>query len=291
MAALDYYAILGVGRQASVEDIKKAYRRLAIHWHPDRNPGSRQAEERFKIIAEAYAVLGSAAKRRQYDTLGPADFKHEYSREDIFQGFEPRDFFDFFGQEENADRLRRIFGEGRGAAPSREQSERLNDFFAEFGRKAGEIRNPDTTVTLPLTFREAVLGAEKVVAYNTSAGVTKVPVTVPAGSEQGQKILLKGRGPAGRPGRSPGNLVVTLAISSDPNFSRQGWDLVIGLSLAAEDLAKGCRPLIQSLTGAPLRLTVPPGAKAGAVFKIPGHGIPKPDGAKGDLLVKVQQKV
>jgi DnaJ-class molecular chaperone len=292
MAAADYYSVLGLGRQASIEEIKKAYRRLARQWHPDRNPGSRQAEERFKSIAEAYAVLSSAAKRRQYDTLGPTEFKKEYSREDIFQGFEPGDLFDLFGREEAGDRLSRIFDKDKPAGPDRESQDRVSDFFSEFGRKnmPGESRSPDILVTLQLTFREAALGSEKIVAYNIPSGAVKVTVPVPPGSGHGQKIVLRGRGPASRPGRNPGNIIVTLAVSPDPDYSRQGWDIITRLTLTGEDLAQGCRPLVQPLTGAPLRLTIPPGAKAGAVFKIPAHGLLKPCGGKGDLLVKIQKE-
>ena len=290
--AADYYTVLGVRRGASAEDIKKAYRRLAVHWHPDRNPGSRLAEERFKAIAEAYAVLSSAIKRRQYDTLGPAEFKNEYSREDIFQGFEPRDFFEFFCQAETAGRISRIFREGQAAPPAQENADRVSDFFADFGQKntIAESRPPDISVTLQLTFREAALGAEKIAAYNTPAGAVKVPVAVPAGTMNGQKIVLPGRGPVSRAGQSPGRLIVTLTVSPDPDYSRQGWDLVTRLPLKAEDLARGCRPLVRTLAGASLRLTVPPGSCIGAVFKIPGHGLFKPDGAKGDLLVKIQKE-
>ena len=290
MAALDYYAILGVGRQASAEDIKKAYRRLAIHWHPDRNPGSRLAEERFKTIAEAYAVLSSAVKRRQYDTLGPVEFKNEFSRADIFQGFEPGDFFNFFGREETADHLDRLFRSGQATGQTPDISDRFSDFFADFGRKnlPREARSPDISVTLPLTFREAALGAEKIVAYNTPAGVTKATVTVPAGSISGQKVVLRGQGSVSRPGQNPGHLLVTLTVSQDPDYSRQGWDLITRLTLTTDDLAQGCRPLVRPLCGAPLRLTVPPGSKAGSVFKIKARGLVKPDGEKGDLLVKIQ---
>jgi len=289
MAAFDYYALLGVGRQASVEEIKKAYRRMAIHWHPDRNPGSRTAEERFKIIAEAYAVLSNAAKRRQYDNLGPAKFRTEYSREDIFKGFEPKDFYDIFGQDDTATRLGSLFGENRAPATESVNSEHLKDFFADFGQNPGESRPPDIVVTLQLTFREAALGTEKIVAYNTPSGVAKVTVTVQPGSEPGQKIVLRGRGLAGQPGQGPGNLIISLAVSPDPDYSRHGWDLFTRLTLKTEDLARGCRPLVQSLTGAPLRLTIPPGSTAGAVFKIPAHGLARPDGTKGDLLVKIQK--
>jgi curved DNA-binding protein len=288
MATVDYYAVLGVGRQASVEEIKRAYRRLAINWHPDRNPGSRVAEERFKIIAEAYAVLSRAATRRQYDTLGPTEFKNEFSQKDIFQGFEPSDFFDLFGQDEVPDSLKSIFGQGPATGRNLGDHDFFHELFAGFGQKTPKSRPPDITVTLQLTFREAALGTEKTVAYNTPAGVSKMAVTVPAGAHQGQKIVLKGRGPAGRAGQSPGHLIITLAVSQDPDFRRQGWDLITRLILKAEDLARGCRPLVQPLAGAPLRLTVQPGARAGAVFRIPAHGLPKPDGTRGDLLVKIQ---
>ena len=292
MAAVDYYTVLGVGRQASLEDIKKAYRSLAIQWHPDRNPGSRQAEERFKAIAEAYAVLSSAAKRQKYDTLGPAEFRNEYSQEEIFKGFVPEDFFVSFGQVTNAERIKNLFDKDQAPVSEQELNERISSMFADFGRPAGlgRPRSPDIAVTLHLTFREAVLGAEKVVAYNTPAGVIKVPVKVPAASEKGQKIVLPGRGPTSRHGQSPGSLVVTLIVSSDPDFSRQGWDLVTRLNLTAEDLSQGCRPLVRSLTGASLRLTIPPKSKAGDIFKIPAHGLIKPDGTKGDLLVRIQRQ-
>jgi curved DNA-binding protein len=290
MAAVDYYAILGVVRQASIEDIKKAYRRLAILWHPDHNPGNSLAEERFKVVSEAYAVLSNLYKRRQYDTLGPTEFSTIYTREDIFQGFEPDDFFKLFGQETPASRLGRLFGE-EGTPPARESQEHVSEFFADFGRKntPGEARSPDIAIALQLTFREAALGAEKTVAYNTPAGATRVPVTIPAGANPGQKIVLRGRGPAEQPGQSPGNIIITLTVAPDPDYSRQGWNLLTRLTLKAEDLARGCRPLVQTLAGAPLRLTVPPGAQAGAVFKIAGHGLLRPDGAKGDLLVKILQ--
>jgi len=293
LAQADYYTLLGVSRQAGPEELKKAYRRLAVHWHPDRNPGSRLAEERFKAIAEAYAVLSHPGKRRQYDQLGPVDFKNEYSQEDIFQGFEPGDFFKSFGLPEAGEALERIFSRDRGDSPAAAEDPRskINDFFSGFGQKHSprDRRSPDITVPLVLTFREAALGAEKFVAYNSAGGAVKVPVSVPSGSTGGRRLVLKGQGPAQTGGR-PGDIVVTLSVIPDPNFQARGFDLLTFLELSSGELAAGCRPLVTALTGQTLRLTVPPGTRAGASFKLAGYGLPRPEGGRGDLLVKINTR-
>lgn len=288
MARPDYYQVLGVSRQAGLEELKRAYRRLAIDWHPDRNPGSRLAEEKFKAIAEAYAVLSSPGKRLQYDRLGPVNFQRQYSREDIFQGFEPGDFFQLFGQPDAADVLSNLFSSGQ--RPSADgQSERLEDFFSEFGERSGSgrYRSADLQLTLQLSFKEAALGAEKCVAFNSAGGLVKVLVTVPPSSVAGQKIILAGQGPA-QPGARPGNLVLELRVSPDEVFSRCGFDIQRELSLSPDELSFGCRPTVLSLSGQSLRLTVPAGSKEGDVFKIPGYGLAKPDGRRGDFLIKIK---
>jgi DnaJ-class molecular chaperone with C-terminal Zn finger domain len=293
MALIEYYTLLGVNRGAGLAEIKKAYRRLAVHWHPDRNPGSRLAEEKFKAIAEAYAVLSNPAKRRQYDRLGPIEFKNEFSHQDIFQGFEPGDFFKLFGQAEAKDELGRIFSaQNSTASPAKKEDvqEKMNVFFAGFGQKnsARGNRAQDILVPLIVSFKEAALGAEKFVAYNNSEGAVKLPVSVPAGAAAGQKIIIKGRGPA-KAGSQPGDVIVTLTITPDPKFSRRGPDLLTSLELSPKELAEGCRPLLNALDGRPLRLTIPAGTAAGATFKLAGYGLPKTDGGQGDLLVQIKR--
>jgi len=290
--AADYYKTLGVSRQASGEELKKAYRRLAVHWHPDRNPGSRLAEERFKTIAEAYAVLSNPGKRRQYDLLGPIDFKSEYSHEEIFQGFEPGDFFKFFGLEDAREALDRIFSRSAGTTAPVERENpraRLSDFFAGFGQKGAlrDHRSPDIVVPLVVSFKEAAFGAEKYVAYNTSSGAVKVRVSVPPASQSGQRLIVRGQGPS-QPGGQPGDIIVPLTVTPDPKFSRRGYDLLTFVELNAKELSEGCRPLVNSLGGQSLKFTVPAGTVAGSHFKIAGYGLARPDGAKGDLLVKIK---
>ena len=292
MAQFDYYTLLGVSRKATGEELKRAYRRLAVHWHPDRNPGSRLAEEKFKAISEAYAVLSSSVKRRQYDLLGPSEFKNEYSHEEIFQGFEPGDFFKFFGLADARDTLSRIFSpDSPGPLAEREDPQaRINDFFGGFGQKssARDTRSPDIIVPLMVTFKEAVMGADKFVAYNTPNGAVKVRVAVPAGALNGQRLVVKGQGPA-RPGGSPGDVLINLTVVPDPAYSRRGFDVQTDIALDQKDLAAGCRPTVNNLAGQALRLTVPAGTRPGAIFKLPGYGLPKPDGTKGDFLVQVKK--
>lgn len=236
--------------------------------------------------------MSHPGKRRQYDLLGPVEFKNEYSQEDIFQGFEPGDFFKSFGLEEARETLDRIFNRDRNeplAAPE-DPKARISDFFAGFGQKhsARDRRAPDIALPLVLGFKEAALGAEKYVAYNSAGGAVKVPVTVPPGSKNGQRLVVKGRGPA-QPGGRPGDIVITLTVTPDPDFQARGFDLLTSVVLSIEELAAGCRPLVKTLSGRTLRLTVPPGTRPGARFKLTGHGLPRPEGGHGDLLVQIKQ--
>ncbi len=293
MAQADFYKILGVPRNASLAELKSAYRRLAITWHPDRNPGSHIAEERFKAIAEAYAVLSSLEKRRQYDMMGHDEFRHEFSRENIFRGFEPGDLFSFFGLENAKECLERLFN------PEAEEKSRtlqqdpgkMEDFFAGFGQKnlgaSGRKRSPDIIVPLFISLAEAVFGATKTVAYNTPRGAKKLAVTIPQGALSGQKIILKNQGPA-QPGASAGDVVVTLTINQDPNFSQKGDDLISSVKTTPAELKTGTKLEVSTLDGRKLRLSVPPGAQYGLKLKVPGHGAFKKDGSRGDLLVIIK---
>jgi curved DNA-binding protein len=154
MAQTDYYEVLGLKKGASAEEIKKAFRKLAIKYHPDKNPGDKGAEDRFKEINEAYAVLSDAEKKAQYDQFGSTGFHQRYSQEDIFRNFNVDDLFKDagFGTE---DVFARIFGGAGGFRQTRG--------FGGFG--SGKQRGENQTLELTVTFQEAFNGGEKRIAF------------------------------------------------------------------------------------------------------------------------------
>jgi DnaJ-class molecular chaperone len=286
-ASKDYYRLLQVSPDVDQAGLKKAYRQLAILWHPDRNPDSSVAEERFKAIAEAYAVLGDPVKRRRYDQLGPEAFFGEFGPDDIFQGFDLSDLFKEFGLPSVKESLFAMVEEDGQARTTR--SGRYQDFFSEFGQRPSPKKRvgktPALGVQLAVSLKEAVFGAVKTCAFNSGAEVAHVAVTVPPGAQNGQTLTIPGKVRA--PGRQPGDLVVTLSVLPDPVFRRRGADLLTSLALTRSQLAAGCRALVPTLDGTNLRLTVPPGTTPGKRLKAAGHGVPGPDGRRGDLLIAV----
>jgi DnaJ-class molecular chaperone len=283
----DYYRLLQVTPDIDQAGLKRAYRQLAILWHPDRNPDSTVAEERFKAIAEAYAVLGDPAKRRRYDQLGPEAFFGEFGPDDIFEGFDLADLFKEFGLPSVKETLFALVDDDGQARTTK--SGRYQDFFSEFGQKPVQRqrmgKSPALGVNLAVSLREAVFGAIKTCAFNSGAEVARVAVTVPPGAHNGQVLTIPKK--VQGQGRQPGDLMVTLNVLPDPAFRRLGADLVTSLALTRSELSSGCRPLVQTLDGASLRLTVPPGTAPGKRLKAAGHGVPGPDGRRGDLLIAV----
>ncbi|MDR1309915.1 MAG: DnaJ domain-containing protein [Deltaproteobacteria bacterium] len=283
----DYYRLLQVEPEADRATLKKAYHRLAIIWHPDRNPDSSVAEERFKAIAEAYAVLSDPLKRQRYDQLGPDGFSAEYGTADIFQGFDLSDLFREFGLPPVKETLFGILGDDGQAG--RPEGGPFQDFFSEFGQKPDKKRRQGKSagmaMVLSLSLREAVFGAIKPAAFNSGAQVVKVSVTVPPGTAHGQILTVPGRVPG--QGRQPGDLRVTVNVAPEPKFRRLGLDLLTTLSLAKSELAAGCRPLVPTLDGHSLRLSVQPGTRGGTRLRASGHGVPGPEGKRGDLIITV----
>jgi DnaJ-class molecular chaperone len=285
----DYYRILQVDPEADQTALKKAYRQLAVIWHPDRNPNSSVAEERFKAIAEAYAVLSDPLKRQRYDHLGPENFASEYGTADIFQGFDLSDLFREFGLPPIKETLFGILSDDEGAG--RTAAGTYQDFFAEFGQKPDKAKRPGKSpplaMTLAVSLREAVFGAIKPAAFNAGSGVVKVSLTIPQGSRHGQLLTVKNRVPGS--GRQAGDLMVTINVTPNANFRRLGQDLMTTLNLTKDELSAGCRPLVPTLDDQTLRLSVPAGTKSGSRLKATGHGVPGPDGKRGDLLITVTE--
>jgi curved DNA-binding protein len=287
----DYYRILQVEPEADQTTLKKAYHKLAVIWHPDRNPDSSVAEERFKTIAEAYAVLSDPVKRRRYDQLGPDNFASEYGTADIFQGFDLSDLFREFGLPPIKETLFGILGGEEHSHKS--GSGQYQDFFSEFGQKPEKkkrpVKSPPLSMTVAVSLREAVFGAIKPAAFNVGSEVVKVSLTIPPGTRHGQLLTVRNRVPG--PGRQPGDLLVTINVTQESNFRRLGQDIMTSLYLSQTELSTGCRPLVPTLDEKTLRLSVPAGTKSGTRLKAAGHGVPGPDGQRGDLVITVMETI
>jgi curved DNA-binding protein len=292
----DYYEILGVNRQASQDEIKKAYRRLAVKYHPDHNPGDRHAEERFKELSEAYAVLSNPDNRRKYNRFGHAGFRENVSEEDIFRGFDMGDIFKDFGGGRD-DFFSQMFGEGRrtggrvygGRSPN---DQKYSNFFGDFGKENGppqRKRGADIAYDLYITFSESIFGAEKLVAFNTRDGVNKLTIKVPTGVHTGRKLRVTGQGqPGPEPNGLTGDLIVRIHVMPDNRFKRDGDDLVMDVKVKPSEALLGTSIQVETLEGKTLMLKVPSGTTGSTRLRVKGYGAPSAkSGTRGDLFVRI----
>jgi curved DNA-binding protein len=284
MATRDYYDILGVNKNASDEELKKAYRKLAMKYHPDRNPNKKEAEERFKELNEAYAVLSDKEKRKQYDTFGQEGFRQRFSQEDIFRGF---DFEDIFSN---------LFG-GRGRREFRSGGRGGFDFSDLFGRGGyqdmGRVpqKGEDMSYEWPITLEEAAFGGEKKVSLPKGNKVEEIYVKIPPGIPSGKKLRVAGKGAAGRNGGPPGDLYLQISIRNHPIFIREGDDLLVEKEIAFSEAVLGTTVEVPTLEGIK-KVKIPPGTQCHTKMRLKGLGVPRFQGSgRGDEYVKVIVKV
>lgn len=275
MTAKDYYQTLGVKKGAPPEDVKKAYRKLAVKYHPDKNPGNTEAEEKFKEISEAYAVLSDPQKKAQYDQFGSTGFHQRYSQEDIFRNFDFGDIFQGTGVG-TEDIFSRIFGGGfQGGGRYRPRKQKGNDYAMEF----------------PITFREAAEGGEKRVSFLRDGEREELSVKIPPGIENDAKLRVQGKGEKGSQGGPAGDLYLTIKVGTDPVFSREGDDIVVEREIRFSEAALGASLEVPTLEGNK-RVKVPAGIQPGTKIRLKGFGFPHMGKtSKGDLYVKITVKV
>lgn len=273
MAEKDYYEILGVKKTATEEEIKKAYRTLAKKYHPDRNKGNKEAENKFKEISEAYAVLSDKEKREQYDRLGREAFAFG-GGPNPFAGF---DFSQFTGGG------RRARGGRRGGAGG--FTDIFSDLFGEGGIGFEEMpmRGTDINAELTIGFREAVLGST--MDLNVNGGHIKVKI--PEGVADGQTIRVRGKGAPGSMGGQAGDLNVLVHVRSHPFFERRGDDIYIDLPITVGEAVNGAEIEVPTIRG-PVRAKIPPGTQGGQTFRLSGKGVKKKAGGYGDEYYSVQ---
>jgi curved DNA-binding protein len=292
----DYYKILGVEKSASEEDIKKAYRKLAMKFHPDRNPGNKQAEEKFKKLSEAYAVLSDQEKRKQYDSFGSDAFRQRYSQEDIFKNFDFSDILKEFGFNLGG-RGSRGFGGGRARTFNFGQGG--GDPFADlFGGAQGYAQQQmpqkghDLEYNLSITLEESILGAEKKLSLQKDDRVEEINIKIPPGISSGKKLRLAGKGAPGYDRGQSGDLFLNINILPHPIFARDGVDIYVEKAVNYSQAALGATIDVPTVEGANKRIRIPAGTQSNTKIRMKGYGVPNlKDGGKGDQYVKISVNV
>jgi len=284
MPEKDYYKILGVSRAASADEIKKAFRKQAMKYHPDKNKGDKQAEERFKEINEAYAVLSDPEKRKQYDTFGSSDFNKRYTQEDIFRNF---DFANVFRDIGMGGRFKQYGGSRGGMNFEDIFSSIFNvgggpDFGEHFQQTAP--KGQDLVLEMALTPKEMLEGCQKLIMLDNGGRQERLSVKIPAGVAPGKKIRLAGKGNYGPGGR--GDLYLLITPQDDGRFKIQGVDVSLEQEIAFSDACLGTEIEVPTIEGGKVRVKVPAGTGAGQRLRLQGKGLPDAAGKRGDQYIQ-----
>lgn len=292
MAKKDYYEVLGVGRGATEDEIKRVFKKLARKFHPDVNPGDRSAEDRFKEISEAYAVLSDKDKRRQYDAMGHAAFAGgspwgdrgaPQNVEDILREF---GIGDIFGS---------IFGGTGGAGHGR----RGGGGFWGTPRPQGPVKGNDVNYSMEIGFNDAIRGINSTLTVPKTENrggqnrrtTERIQVKVPPGVSNGSKIRLAGKGEPSPNGGPNGDLFIITKVRPHEFFERKGDNLHLDLPVSLPEALLGARVEIHTYEGT-TKMTIPPCTQAGQTFRLNEKGAPRLKGSgKGDLYVRVQVQI
>jgi curved DNA-binding protein len=284
MSETDYYKILGVNKNASKEDIKKSYRKLAMKYHPDHTKGNKSAEEKFKKISEAYAVLSDEEKRKQYDTFGATGFQQRFSQEDIFKGF---DFDNIFG--ELFGKTRGFSGKGNGMRFSFGGGSPFNGYQRQ---QRAPSKGADLVYELPLTLEEVATGTSKTVSFQHQGRSEKITVKIPKGMISGKKLRVAGKGEPDPYGGPPGDLYIQSKVLVDKIYDSKGYDLYTHREIKLSEALLGTSISVPTLGKKELSLKIPPGIKHKTKMRLAGHGLPHMHGKDtGDLYIYIQVNI
>jgi len=290
---MEYYEVLGVSKSATAEEIKKAYRKLALKFHPDKNKGDKAAEEKFKEINEAYAVLSDPQKRQQYDTYGSNGFHQRFSQEDIFRGFDLNDIlhqFGFGGQS---------YGGGANFRSAGRAGSPFDSIFGHATNMGGggcrggscgpqPVKGQDLTFELSISLEDVLGGAEKTVSLRGNGAANNVSVKIPKGIESGKRLRLSGKGSASATGGPPGDLYLKVRVQEHPLFVRDGDDLIMEKRIPFSRACLGTEIEVTTLEGKKFKVKVPAGVQQESRLRIKGHGLPSgPIGSRGDMYVRI----
>jgi len=264
----DFYKILGVGKSASADEIKKKYRSLARELHPDKTKGDAAMEEKFKAVSEAYDILSDGKKRAEYDQARDMFERGGMRAPQGGQNFQGGDFSDIFGGGNPQDIFANLFGGGGRRGP----------------RKGQDLQTEST-----ITFKEAAFGTTLELRLSTDGGPSQtISARVPAGVNDGAKIRVKGKGSKGEAG--PGDLFILLHVKPHAVFSRKGENIAITVPVTFTEATLGGDIKVPTLSGEEVTLRIAPGTSNGRVLRVKGRGITKGT-TVGDLLVTIEVQV
>lgn len=284
----DLYSVLGVGKTADADAVKKAYRKLALQLHPDKNPGNKEVEERFKQVNHAYDVLSDDKKRALYDEFGEEGLRTGFDAERVrayrewaarqgagagAQGFRGRggeraDFEDLGSQGDESGDLGDLFG----------------DLFERARRQRGPVRGPDLESEITIDFASALRGTMLELSARDGGGAP-VTVRIPAGADEGSRVRIAGQGAPSPSGGPPGDLVLTIHVTPDPHFRREGDDLYLDLPITVAEAFHGAKVKVPTIDGT-VSLKVPEKTQSGTMLRLRGKGVARKDRSPGDLYVR-----
>ena len=319
MAKRDYYEVLGVGRNADAKEIKRAYRKLAKKYHPDMNPGDKQAEQKFKEVTEAYNVLSDTEKKKLYDQYGFAAFEegfggagaHGSGSQSGFSGFNggfnynqggSGGFHEYHFEGSNMDDMGDIFGDlfgnmfhGQKSSGFGGDSGFHSQYGSGFGGRSASAKGSDLRSEVSVSLEEAAFGCERMIRLSDPSGsgaVQTLKVHVPAGIENGKSIRLKGKGNPGFNGGPAGDLFLKVNVSEKQGFERKGMDIYTTVEVPFTTAVFGGEARVSTLYGDVI-VRIPEGTQSGRKIRLRGKGIVsmKDSSVHGDQYAVVRIKV
>jgi DnaJ-class molecular chaperone len=272
--AVDPYTTLGVKKDATQDEIQKAYRRLAKKLHPDLNPGNKVAEEKFKEVSAAYDLLGDPDKRARFDRGEIDESGTERPRQQYYRDFADQDGWSAYTNNSGFS----DFGDYAGT------EDILSEIFGRQGRTARRRRGQDVRYHLDLSFLDAVNGGKQSIVLPDG---TTLEVNIPPGTRDGQILRLRGKGrPAAGDGQ-PGDALIEISVKPHPYFTRKGDDIYLDLPISLKEAVLGAKIKVPTPDGA-VTVAVPKWSNSGRVLRLRGRGVPRSDGGKGDEYVTLK---
>ena len=271
---VDPYTTLGVKKDATQDEIQKAYRRLAKKLHPDLNPGNKVAEEKFKEVSAAYDLLGDPDKRARFDRGEIDESGTERPRQQYYRDFADQDGWSAYTNNSGFS----DFGDYAGT------EDILSEIFGRQGRTARRRRGQDVRYHLDLSFLDAVNGGKQSIVLPDG---TTLEVNIPPGTREGQILRLRGKGrPAAGDGQ-PGDALIEISVKPHPYFTRKGDDIYLDLPISLKEAVLGAKIKVPTPDGA-VTVAVPKWSNSGRVLRLRGRGVPRSDGGKGDEYVTLK---